>query len=252
MPTRRRLTELQRETSRRTTAIALALGHEVAVGRRRIRMTQQGLAARVGISQSAVSRIERGGGRGTPLETWIALGIALGRPVAMSFSRSLDQPRGPADAGHLQIQEHVLALARASGRHGTFELPTRPSDPNRSTDVGLRDDRHQALIQAECWNTFGDLGAAVRSTHRKTVEAETIRPGYRAATVWVVRATAANRDLLARYPNIIAAAFPGSSRTWVRTLTEGIAPPTEPGLVWFDASRGCLVEWRRTPSRPRP
>ena len=147
MPTRRRLTELQRETSRRTTAIALALGHEVAVGRRRIRMTQQGLAARVGISQSAVSRIERGDGRGTPLETWIALGIALGRPVAMSFSRPLDQPRGPADAGHLQIQEHVLALARASGRHGTFELPTRPSDPNRSTDVGLRDDRHQALIQ---------------------------------------------------------------------------------------------------------
>ena len=41
-----------------------------------------------------------------------------------------------------------------------------------STDVGLRDDRGRRLILVECWNTIGDLGAAVRSTNRKRVEAE--------------------------------------------------------------------------------
>lgn len=109
------------------------------------------------------------------------------------------------------------------------------------------------LIQVECWNTFGDLGAAVRSTHRKTAEAEAhaiatnvgdARP-YRVATVWVVRATAANRALLARFPNIIDASFPGSSRRWCRALVDGTEPPDEPGIVWFDPARRELTEHRR-------
>ena len=114
------------------------------------------------MSRARLSQIERGEGAGTPLRAWVALGIALERPLAVSFSRPLDAPRGTVDAGHLEIQEHVLGLARATGRHGTFELPTRPTDPSRWTDVGIRDERHRVLIQTECWNTFGDLGAAPR------------------------------------------------------------------------------------------
>ena len=147
----------------------------------------------------------------------------------------------------------MLSLAVATGRRGTFELPTRPSDPSRSTDVGIRDDSNCVLIQVECWNTFSDLGAAVRSTKRKQVEAEahavaTVRDGqqtYRVASVWIVRATAANRAMIARYPHVLASAFPGSSRAWVRALTLGLEPPIEPGLVWFDPGKRVLTEWRR-------
>jgi hypothetical protein len=205
------------------------------------------------MSQGAVSEIERGIGSGVPLQTWIALGIALGRPLAVGFTRPLGEPRGPADAGHLDIQEHILRLAAATGRHGTFELPSRPTDPSRSTDVGLRDDRHRALIQVECWNTFGDLGAAVRATNRKAAEAAdhaiATTAGdtdpYRVASVWVVRASAGNRALLARYPHIIDAAFPGSSRTWCRALVDGAEPPDLPGIVWFDPATRRLTEHRR-------
>ena len=205
------------------------------------------------MSRARLSQIERGNGAGTPLQAWIALGIALGRPLAISFSRPLGESRLPLDAGHLEIQEHVLRLAHATGRRGTFELPTRPADPARSTDVGLRDDRHRALIQVECWNTFGDLGAAIRATNRKSAEASAhaiaTTPGdaepYRVATVWVVRATATNRRLLATYPHIIDAAFPGSSRNWSRALTDGASPPAEPGLVWFDPATGRVTEHRR-------
>ena len=117
----------------------------------------------------------------------------------------------------------------------------------------MRDDRHRVLIQTECWNTFGDLGAAVRATNRKAVEAAAhaiaTTPGdaepYRVATVWVVRAGAANRRLLAGYPHIIDAAFPGSSRRWVQALTAGAEPPTEPGVVWFDPATRRLTEHRR-------
>ena len=238
---------------REATALAGTLGAAVRIGRRGKRMSLGDLAARVGISRTRIAEIERGEGLGAPLQTWVALGIALDRPLAVSFSRPLGDERRPVDAGHLEIQEHVLGLARATGRHGTFELPSRPADPARSTDVGLRDDRHRVLIQTECWNTFGDLGAAVRATNRKTVEAAThvvatahgeTEP-YRIATVWVVRASAANRALLARYPHIIDAAFPGSSRRWVAALIDGAEPPPDPGLVWFDPATRRLTEHRR-------
>ena len=197
------------------------------------------------MSGSWLSEIERGLGARAPLETWVALGAALGRPLAVSFSRPIDEPRSPSDGGHLEIQEHILALGRATGRTVTFELPTRPSDPWRSTDVGLNDPSRHERIHVECWNTFGDLGAAVRASDRKVAEAEATWPDDRIATVWVVRATAANRALLARYPNIIDVAFPGSSRAWVRALTSGTRPPERPGMVWFDPGTGRLMERRR-------
>jgi hypothetical protein len=102
-----------------------------------------------------------------------------------------------------------------------------------------------ARILAECWNSFGDLGAAVRATRLKESEAAASWPEDRVASVWIVRATAPNRELIARYPNIIDAAFPGSSRRWIRALTESFAPPTGPGLVWYDPSTRRLMERRR-------
>lgn len=252
MPPRRRTrsTELERETARRTATISSALGREVRSGRRTRHLTQASLGARIDRCQSEVSEIERGQGGRIPLETWIAIGVALDRPLAVSFSRPLGEPRGPADAGHLQIQEHLLRLARATGRPGTFELPTRPTDPLRSTDVGIRDPGRRVRILAECWNTFGDIGAATRATHRKHAEAAATWPDDRIASVWVVRTSAANRSLIARYPHIIDASFPGSSRRWIRALVDGDEPPMEPGLVWFDPATDRLTEWRRATMRP--
>ena len=115
----------------------------------------------------------------------------------------------------------------------------------------VRDQRHRVLFIEEAWNTFGDVGAAVRSTNRKAAEATDLAatiddgPDYRVAMVWVVRDSAGNREIVGRYPEIIAAAFPGSSRDWVRALTTSAAPPKRAGLVWYDASRHRLHEWRR-------
>lgn len=230
---------------RETAAIAANLGGAAGAARRAKRLTVGEVARRIGISLPRLSEIERGLGARAPLDTWVALGIALGRPLAVSFSRPLDESRSPADAGHLEIQEHVLKLVRATGRAGTFELPTRPMDPSRSTDVGIHDIRQRTRIHVECWNTFGDLGAAVRASNRKHAEAAATWPEDRIATVWVVRATTANRAILARFPHIVDAAFPGSSRAWVRAVTQGTPPPSGQGLVWFDAQTGRLVERRR-------
>ena len=193
------------------------------------------------------------------LDAWQRIGLALDRPLRIELSR--DAREEPADAGHLAIQELVMRVGRGAGFQRTFELPTRPANPTHATDVGLRDDRGRRLILVECWNSIGDVGAAVRSTNRKRVEAEDLAavvgaarpmpggpdPGepYTVATVWVVRATRRNRDLVARYPELFASQFTGSSRAWMQALTTGSAPPSDLGLVWCDVRATRLYAWRR-------
>ena len=247
---RRRSTEALREADRLSQVVAIYLGRTVKAGRNRLRVDQKQLAARIGASQAWISRIELGRGHHVPLHTWAALGVALNQPLAISFSRPLGLPREPVDAGHLAMQERLLELARAAGRTGTFELPTRPADPRGSIDVCVRDANQRVLIIHEAWNTFGDIGAAVRSTNRKTAEAADLAavddgPPYRIATVWVVRTTAANRALPSRYPEIFRTTFPGSSRTWASAISSGTEPPPEPGLVWLDPTNGRITEWRK-------
>ncbi|MBA3777918.1 MAG: helix-turn-helix domain-containing protein [Chloroflexi bacterium] len=224
-------------------------GSDVRRSRKGRRLTQQALAQRVGLSRMAVSRAELGRGGGITMDAWQRLAVSLGCPMRIEFGR--DPEDEPVDAGHLKTQELILRLGREAGYRGTFELATRPADPARSTDVGLRDDPHRRLVLVEVWNTFGDLGASARSSARKAAEAEqyAVAIGHGAAytvhSCWVVRATKRNRALVARYPEILAARFPGSSRAWVNALTSGTEPPGEPGLVWADVRSGRLFPWRR-------
>ena len=235
---------------REAISIAASLGREVQATRRRRRLRQADLAAAVGLAQARISDIERGVGTGTPLLVWVRLGIALGRPLAASFSRDREPPM-PADAGHLAAQELLLRLVRATGRSGVVELPTQADNPSLSVDVCIRDDPHRALIINEIWNRTDDLGRAMRSSDRKTAEVSELAIGiggdhpYRVATCWLFVDTAANRALAARFPEVLAARFPGSSVAWVRCLTEGADPPHRPGIVWIDLRRGRIVPMRR-------
>jgi len=193
------------------------------------------------------SRIERG--QANPdLDVLQRIGLALGRPLLVTFGRDLAE--GPADAGHLAIQELVLRLGRAAGFAGTFEVPSRPAQPWRSVDVALMCDEPRRVVLVECWNTIGDVGAAVRSTLRKRAEitdqaAARWGPEPNVHVVWVIRATARNRLLVQRYPEVFASRFPGSSRRWLDALEGGADPPVELGLMWCDVGATRLFAWRR-------
>jgi len=210
--------------------------------------TRMELASRAGLGRMVESRIERGIGN-PDLDALQRIAAALDRPFVVSFG-GRDPSETTADAGHLAIQELVLRLGRAAGYTGSFELPTRPTEPWRSADVGLASEARRRLIEAECWNTIGDVGAAARSSARKLAELEDLATGRwgedaRVGLVWVIRASARNRALIARYPEVFASRFPGSSRQWVDALTTGSAPPAEPGLVWCDVGATRLFAWRR-------
>jgi transcriptional regulator with XRE-family HTH domain len=242
-----RRSDLSIQAAQRSRDQRIRIGGEIRAMRERRGWSRTELARRAGIGRMVESRIERGETH-LDIDVIQRIGLAMDRPMLVTFGRDLMD--GPTDAGHLAMQELVLRLGRASGFAGSFELPTRPSEPWRSVDVGLIDDPGQRVILAECWNTFGDVGAGARSTSRKRSELEAMAVGRWGASsgvgvVWVVRATARNRALLQRYPEVFGSRFPGSSRAWVEALTRGTAIPNEPGLVWCDVGATRVFEWRR-------
>ncbi|HVL53124.1 MAG TPA: helix-turn-helix transcriptional regulator [Vitreimonas sp.] len=221
--------------------LALTLGREVRDGRLIARLTQEQLGRRVGLGRSRISDIERGRGATLPLGTWVALGSAVGRPMAVSLTRPINHA-APGDAGHLDIQEGLVQLLARHGYVAMVELATRPLDPAHSIDVAARDADHHYLL-LEGWNRFGDLGASIRSTDRKTAELRSLAADADVRVCWIVRATAANRALLRRYPGILRSRFPASSRAWARALHEGGEPPRQPGIVWWADGRAVPVRW---------
>jgi transcriptional regulator with XRE-family HTH domain len=235
------------DLDRRNRQLLPRLGSEIQAMRERRGWTRTELVQRAGLGRMVESRIERGVGN-PDLDALQRIALALDRPLIVSFG-GRDPSEAPVDAGHLAIQELVLRLGRSAGYTGSFELPTRPAEPWRSADVGLVSDARRRLIHAECWNTIGDVGAAARSSARKLAELEdlAIARWGEASTglVWIVRATARNRALIARYPEVFASRFPGSSRGWVDALTTGSEPPSESGLVWCDVGATRLFAWRR-------
>jgi len=241
------------EGVREARALASTLGRDAQVTRRRRRLTQQRMSKRIGISRARLGELERGLGDNAPLATWVKIGIALGRPLAVGFSRDIDAPGEPRDAGHLAAQELVLRLARSHGRRASVELATKPWDPSSWADVVLRDDRQRALLLIEIVNRAGDLGAGLCSSDRKTAELErfAILAGgdgavYRVAVGWLLVDTAANRALAGRYAEVLRTRFPGSSAAWARAISEGAAPPSEAAIAWIDTRSRMIhaLRWR--------
>lgn len=226
---------------REARAIAANLGRDARATRRRRRLTQADLGDLVGIGQSEISHLERGNGAGTSIATWVAIGIALERPIAIGFGRDVGEPLN--DAGHLAAQELVIRLARAAGWRVSFEAPSNPRDPRHATDLML--ERPGSIILVEIWNRLDDLGAAVRSSDRKVADVGA-RDQASIRSCWLLVDTAANREIVQRYPAILRARFEGSSKAWLDALAGRLPTPApiRPGLLWIDPRTGRLRELR--------
>jgi transcriptional regulator with XRE-family HTH domain len=224
-------------------------GAKVRAARQRRKLTQKGLGQRAGLSQQTISQLERGDGATLSLASWQRVALVLALHLDLRLGR--DSLEGPRDGGHLALQELVLRLARARPAVRRFELPNRGSDPSRWSDVAVIDHANRRIELYECVNVFADIGAAVRSSDRKVADAEgvaaTVSGGeaYAVHACWVVRDSRRNRVLVARYPELFASRFAGSSRRWLRTLVTGAQPPMQRGLIWCDVRVTRVFAWRR-------
>jgi transcriptional regulator with XRE-family HTH domain len=213
-------------------------------------MTQASLANRAGISRQRLSDLELGHGQAAPAEVWFSLAAALGRYLKFEFAR--DPLQELADAGHLDIQELVMKLAAKAGWQQFFEARSRAYGSDRSIDVRLVNRHERRLVIAECWNTFGDLGNATRSSDRKLRDAEEHAVAiagegdpFEVGLLWVVRDTRRNREIVAKYEYIFSSRFTGSSQGWVDAITTGTNPPAQPGLIWASSAATRLFAHRR-------
>jgi hypothetical protein len=150
------------------------------------------------------------------------------------------------------MQELVLRVAKPGGWERSWESRLAAWGSDRSVDVRLIDRRHRQIAIIECWNTFGDLGQAERSSDIKVRDAGqyavAVAGGgepFEVGLAWIVRDTKANRALVQRYPHIFESRFPGSSRGWLEALTRG-PMPSQPGLMWCDL-RATRFFARRSP-----
>ena len=204
-------------------------------------------------------RVEHGRSGDISIDTLQRVALASGRPLRLELER--DREEEPRDAAHLAIQELVMRVARAAGYRATFELPTRPADPSRSVDVGLRDDRRRLLVLGECWNRFGDVGAGARSSDRKRAEAERLAGVFggedpdEVRSCWIVRATPLNRALVARYPELFAASRAPRNSGYGHSPTAASRQrsPASSGPTWQRraSSRGAGEVHQRPSTRPR-
>ena len=240
---------------REAQAIAATLGAQAASTRRSLRLGQATVAVRCGISRSRLGDLERGQGEGAPLGLWVALGLVLGRPLRVELSRAIGTDT--ADAGHLAIQELVLRLGRGAGYGRGFEVPTRPTDPARSTDVGLRDDARRTLVLVECWNTIGDVGAAARATSRKLAEAEALAIAQGGERPFTVAACGSSGQPLATGPSWPATrrSSPPASRAHPpvgqRPSPMARSRPRSPGSCGATSARSASSPGAAAPERRR-
>jgi transcriptional regulator with XRE-family HTH domain len=211
------------------------MGRALRHARERRRLGQLALAQRVGLSQARLADLEAGRGGGAPAEVWFALGEALGLFLRFEFGR--DPQAELRDAGHLDIQDLVVRTATPTVWKAAWESRSG----SRSIDVRLEDRANQRIVIVECWNTFGDLGEAIRSSDHKMREVADREHGL----LWVVRDTKANRELVDRYAKLLDSRFTGSSVEWIRALVVGVPMPNEPGLVWCDVRATRLFARRR-------
>jgi transcriptional regulator with XRE-family HTH domain len=223
-------------------------------------MRQADVADRAGVSQSWISRMERGKGGSASLETWAAAAAAVGEQLVGFLERAPGADR-PRDYEHLKRQELIVATTRAGGWRA---LPEESVDDDwtrsRSVDVALlRAVRREAAV-VEVIDVFDDVGAAKRNLdgklaaldRRLTHARDLTMATWRVQGLLVVRGTRRNRALVREFGALFAASFPDGSLAWLRALTDPAAPmPNEAGFVWTDVVGTRLMEARLGRSEER-
>jgi transcriptional regulator with XRE-family HTH domain len=208
-------------------------------------LTQRELSERVGVSQTELSRLERGLGAGTGIDVWSACAAALGLQFAAFFEQAAGASL-PRDIEHLRRQNLVVSLSAAGGWTAVPEGSIDPGRWSRSIDVLLRREARREAAVIEVWDLLLDGGEAMRGLAAKV---EAIRAqlgeGWRVQGLLVVRRTHRNRALVGELRDLFAARYPASSAAWLRALEHAAVPmPPDSGFAWTSVDGTRLVAAR--------
>src|SRR3954454_7437794 len=238
--------------------VALRLGRGLRDARLAAGLTQRMVAARAGVSQAEIARLEAGRGANARIETWAACAAGVGTQL-VAFLEQAPGASLPRDLEHLRRQDLVIRTAVAGGWVAHPEAALAHDGPRpRSIDVLLtRPARREAAV-IEIWDLILDGGDAMRGLEAKVIETRR-RMGaeWHVGGLLVVRGTQRNRQLIGGLAALFAARYPASSHGWLRALRESnTSLPAGSAMAWTDVRGGRLMESRLTvgagPSTSRP
>jgi transcriptional regulator with XRE-family HTH domain len=232
---------------------ARQIGRSLRAVRRRLRLRQADVAARTGVSQTFVSRVERGELRGVPVEELVSLFDAVGarlelRPAwnGAALDRLLDER-------HAELVELAINVLQRAGWDARSEVTFAVYGERGSYDVLAWHAGTRTLLVVEVKTEFGSLEATLRTLDVKSRLARRIaaeRSGWSATNVGrllVVVDSPANRRHAAARAAVLRP-FPTTSgwhvRGWLR------APEGDFSALWF-ASPSRRMTATRTSSGPR-
>ena len=186
------------------------LGLAIRTLRRRHGWTQHALADRAGVSQSAVSRAERGEGRSLTLRTLERIAEALGARVAVRLYWHGEELDRLLDAAHAGLVDQVVALLRASGWDVVPEATFSIYGERGSVDVLAYHPEHGALLVIEVKSAVPDMQLLLAGIDRKG----RLAPGLARGRGWDVRTV--SRLLACRRTEPPDAASPSTRRRSAR------------------------------------
>jgi transcriptional regulator with XRE-family HTH domain len=220
----------------RAAYVAKRLGTALRDARVAAGLRQREVAARAGVSQPEIARLEGGHGTATGIVTWAACGAAVGLQLAGFFEAAAgaDVPR---DIEHLRRQNLLIAMAVGGGWLAEPEAALPDDGPRpRSIDVLLTRAASREAAVVEVWDLVVDGGHVMRGLEAKVLATrDRLGPEWRVEGLLVVRGTRRNRTLIAGLAALFAARYPASSHAWLRALRHHDTPmPGAAGLAWTD------------------
>lgn len=228
---------------------------------------QRDLAYAAGVSQSLISRIERGRFGSLSLAKIRKVGDVLDIRISLdAWWQSGDVDR-LVDRGHAALVDHVVATLRADGWITRVEVTFNHFGERGSADVVAWHPEERILLIVEVKTVISDIQATASTFERKVrilPDALLAEAGWRARTVarlLVIAETHANRTVVRDHPAIFDAIWPArtsETRRWLRRPSLSVHDGRRGfGGVWFlpfERTAAAAAAWRQVQRvrRPRP
>ena len=229
-------------------------GRAVRALRQRRGWRQVDLAARSGLSQSLVSRIELGQIGASSFDDLSAIAAALDGQLALDFRWRGEQLDRLIDEEHASIIDQLVGIYRDSRWDVGVEVTFSIFGERGSIDVFAAHPIAHVVAVNEIKASIGDAGNTVIGVDRKT----RLAPKIAAERGWdtrrgvaqflVLRDTTTSRARVARHADIFRTAFPADGRAsldWIRNPT---GPPPS-GIIFLPDTRPTGDTRRRSAAR---
>lgn len=226
---------------------AVRFGLSIRALRRRRRWTQRQLAAKAGLSQSAISRAERGDVWRLTTRTLIAIGEALGARLSIRVLWQGEDLDRLLDAAHAGLVERVIGILQANGWDVVPEATFNHFGERGSIDILAWHPVHGALLIVEVKSVVPDMQSLLLGVDRKARIAPELATerGWRVRSVSrliVLPADRTARRRVAAHRATFDVAYPARTRgiaRWLRRPAGAIA-----GVLFLPTTTGTGARQR--------